>query len=502
MAHMITTGLMAIAVAGCAAGAGGINDRAEAKTGTINTATSISEADRKQGAEANPQLLQEFGGAYTGSQAAYVSRIGQNIAVQSGLSNARSDFTVTLLNSPVNNAFAIPGGYVYVTRQLMALMNDEAELAGVLGHEVGHVAARHSKKRQSAATRNSILGILGAVLGGAIGDNGGILGSLGGLLQNNAMKAAQLATLGFSRSQELEADQLGVQYLRSAGYDPMALSTMLASLANQTNLDARVAGRDARSLPEWASTHPDPASRVRNAQTLASRAGRGGVRNADAFYAAVDGVLYGDDPEQGVVEGNEFLHPDLRLKFAIPSGYAMQNGATAVSISGSGGQGQFSTLPYNGNRDAYIASVLKEVGGNIALTPGATQRTTVNGIPAFYATARANGDSGQVDVTVFAYEFAPDRAYHFVTLAPAGKGEIFNSMYSSLRRLSANEAAAIKPRRVDVVTVGRNDTMTSLSGRMAYSNNQTERFQVLNRLSSSSRLSAGQKVKLVVYATR
>ena len=129
-------------------------------------ATNISPAERKQGDEAHPQLLAEFGGPYSGPQAAYVNRVGKNIALQSGLSNARSDFTVTLLNSPVNNAFAIPGGYVYVTRQLMALMNDEAELAGVLGHEVGHVAAQHSKKRQSAATRNTILGVLGAVLGG------------------------------------------------------------------------------------------------------------------------------------------------------------------------------------------------------------------------------------------------------------------------------------------------------------------------------------------------
>lgn len=121
------------------------------------TAQAISSADRKQGAEAHPQLLQEFGGAMTGPQAAYVETVGKNIAVQSGLSNARGDFTVTLLNSPVNNAFAIPGGYVYVTRQLAALMNNEAELAGVLGHEVGHVAARHAAKRQSTATRNSLL---------------------------------------------------------------------------------------------------------------------------------------------------------------------------------------------------------------------------------------------------------------------------------------------------------------------------------------------------------
>jgi predicted Zn-dependent protease len=480
-----------------------VTGAADAQLKAIKTATSISPSERKQGTDAHPQLVAEFGGAYNGPQAAYVNRIGQNIAVQSGLSRSPSDFTVTLLNSPVNNAFAIPGGYVYVTRQLMALMNDEAELAGVLGHEVGHVAAQHSKKRQSAATRNQILGVLGAVLGGAIGDNGGLLGGLGGLLQNNSMQVAQMATLGFSRAQELQADQLGVQYLRSAGYDPLALSTMLTSLANQTTLDARLSGGDARSLPEWASTHPDPASRVRNAQSLASRAGgSGGTRNAEAFLNSVDGVLYGDDPAQGVVEGQEFLHPDLRLKFAVPSGYGMQNGATAVSISGNGGQAQFTTGAYSGDMNAYIAAAFKAVAGNAALSPGSIQRTTVSGIPAYYSTARVNSQSGQVDVTVFAYEFSRSSAFHFVTLTKAGDSGVFNSMFNSVRRLSTAEAAAIKPRRIDVVTVGRGDTIATLARRMAYSNYQAERFQVLNRLTASSRLTPGQKVKIVVYASR
>ena len=503
MGRLTTVTAIAAVLAGCAAAGGGMNGTADARTKPIQTATGISPAERKQGDEAHPQLLQEFGGVYNGSQASYVNRVGQNIAVQSGLSRSPSDFTVTLLNSPVNNAFAIPGGYVYVTRQLMALMNDEAELAGVLGHEVGHVAAQHSKKRQSAATRNSILGVLGAVLGSAIGDNGGLLGGLGGLLQNNAMRVAQLATLGFSRSQELEADQLGVQYLRGAGYDPMALSTMLASLANQTSLDARLSGGNARSLPEWASTHPDPASRVRNAQSLANRAGGvGSMRNADTFLASVDGVLYGDDPAQGVVEGRSFLHPDLRLRFTVPNGYAMQNGTDAVSISGNGGQGQFSTGPYNGDMNAYISSVFRAVAGNTSISPGTVQRTTVNGIPAFYSTARVNSQSGQVDVTVFAYEFSRSQAFHFVTLTQAGRSSVFNSMFNSVRRLSASEAAAIRPRRVDVVTVSRGDTVASLARRMAYSDYQTERFQVLNRLTASSRLTPGQKVKIVVYANR
>lgn len=501
MGRLTTATAIAAILAGCAAaGGGGMNGAADARTKPVKTATSISPAERKQGDEAHPQLLQEFGGAYSGPQAAYVNRVGQNIAVQSGLSRSPSDFTVTLLNSPVNNAFAIPGGYVYVTRQLMALMNDEAELAGVLGHEVGHVAAQHSKKRQSAATRNTILGVLGAVLGGAIGDNGGLLGGLGGLLQDNSMRVAQLATLGFSRSQELEADQLGVQYLRSASYDPMALSTMLASLANQTSLDARLAGGNARSLPEWASTHPDPASRVRNAQSLANRAGvGGGMRNAETFLASVDGVLYGDDPAQGVIEGRNFLHPDLRLRFTVPSGYAMQNGTAAVSISGNGGQGQFSTGPYSGDMNAYISSVFRAIAGDTSISPSSIQRTTVNAIPAYYSTARVNSQSGQVDVTVFAYEFSRSQAFHFVTLTQAGRSSVFNSMFNSVQRLSASQAAAIRPRRVDVVTVGRSDTVATLARRMAYSDYQTERFQVLNRLTSSSRLTPGQKVKIVVY---
>src|SRR3712207_813164 len=128
------------------------------------------------------------------------------------------------------NAFAVPGGYVYITRQLLGLMNDEAELASVLGHEVGHIAARHSEQRQSAATRNSILGVLGALLGNVIGNN-----AIGNVLQQNALKVAQAATLSFSRTQEFQADDLGIRYITAAGYDPSASPSLLASLGAATN---------------------------------------------------------------------------------------------------------------------------------------------------------------------------------------------------------------------------------------------------------------------------
>ena len=358
-------------------------------------------------------MLQEFGGAYTGPQSAYVVRIGQDIAVQSGLGDARSDFTVTLLNSPVNNAFAIPGGYVYLTRQLMALMNDEAEMAGVLGHEVGHVAARHSEKRQKAAQRNSILGVLGQ-LGAAVLLGDSALGKLG---QEVFGTGSQLLTLKYSRKQEYEADDLGINYLASAGYTPDALSTMLESLAAQSAIDARVAGRDARGVPEWASTHPNPVQRVSRAAKNAGKLGiTGGKRSREAFLQNLDGILYGDDPKQGVIEGNSFLHPDLKLKFSVPSGFAMQNGTRAVTINGSAGQGQFATGAYNGNMTTYIASAFKALSGDGQdISYGDIQRTIVNGLPAAYAIGRVNSSSGQVDVTIFAYEFSKNSAFHFAT---------------------------------------------------------------------------------------
>ena len=482
-----------VACTGSGAGAGAVGS-----AGTqAGEARSISAEEKRQGAEAHPQLLEEFGGAYQGSQVAYVTGVGQNIAVQSGLGNARSDFTVTLLNSPVNNAFAIPGGYVYLTRQLMALMNDEAEMAGVLGHEVGHVAARHSEKRQKAATRNSILGVLGQIGSQVLlGDS-----SLGRIGQEIFGTGSQLLTLKYSRKQEYEADDLGIRYLASAGYDPQALSTMLYSLAAQSAIDARLAGRDARSAPEWSSTHPDPARRVSRAATVASKlTTSGGVRNRDQFLQNLDGILYGDDPKQGVIEGNSFLHPDLRLKFSIPSGFAMQNGARAVTITGSGGQGQFTTGAYNGNMATYIDAAFNRLAGEgKTLAHGAMERTTVNGLPATYAMARVESNNGPVDVTVFAYEVSKSSAYHFATIAPAGRTDVFTPMYRSLMRLSANEAAAIRPRKVDVVTVKSGDTISSLSSRMAYKDYQLDRFLVLNRLRATDGLRAGQKVKIVTY---
>ena len=455
----------------------------------------ISATERQQGTAATADIVAEYGGRYSGRQAQYVERVGRRIAVQSGLASDPSAFDVTLLNSSVDNAFAIPGGYVYVTRNLLALMNDEAELAAVLGHEVGHVAARHSVKRQNAATRNSILGALGQVLVGSIAGKSGV----GQLLNRGISTGTQLATLSFSRTQETQADDLGVSYLTRAGYDPAALSTMLEDLAAQNLLAQQISG-SGRAQPAWASTHPDPASRVRRAQLQAAQSGRGGgERNRDVFLSSIDGMLYGDDPSQGVIEGRNFIYPPGRIAFSVPQGFAISNGGSAVTISGSGAQAQFKSAQYDGDLRRYVTGVLAQLGGNAA-GEAPIQQTQVNGIPAAYTTVRAQSGQTAVDATVFAYVPVRDRAYHFLVLAPAGQGlGALEHLVGSFRITSGGDLAAARARYLRVVTVRPGDTQVSLAARMAFPGYRLERFRVLNRLASNATLRPGTKVKIVSY---
>ena len=446
----------------------------------------------------HPKLLEEFGGAETGPRASYVDGVGRRVASFSGVASGQYRFTV--LNSAVENAFATPGGYVYITRQLMALMYNEAELAFALGHEVGHVAGNHAQARESYSRRSSVLGVLGAILGSVVG------GGLGSAVAEMSQSRAQLATLSFSRNQEYQADTLGMRYMIGAGYDPVGASGVLAAITRATALEARAQGRDSRQTPEWASTHPLGQNRVQNALQAARQTGRlgTGLRNRDQFLSQLEGVYVDDDPAQGVIEGRTFTHPDLRIFFAVPQGYLMQNGTTEVSISGSAGKAQFSGGRYNGSLENYTSLVLQQLAGNqVRLMGGPVQRTNINGIPAAYTTARANTSSGAIDVSVFAYQWNPNTVYHFVMLTRGGTGVgPFVPMVQSIRRVTNAEAAAIRPRIINVVTVRPGDTVQSLASRMAYRSFQLDRFLSLNNLAANSRLVPGQRVKLVVFGNR
>jgi predicted Zn-dependent protease len=458
----------------------------------------LSQSDVRQAAEQHQSVLDEFGGEADPKLTAYVAGVGRRIASQTSVADAADSYHVTVLNSPVRNAFAVPGGYVYVTRDLVALMNNEDELAFVVGHEMGHVAARHGQKRQTGNT----LGTLGAVLAQVLTGSD--------LVGQVASQVSQGLVLGYSRSQENEADALGVRYIAAAGFDPFAAPRILSALGAAESLEATVAGRKQTQTPSWTRTHPLSEDRVRRTEALAAQARPAGPTPAslsspgrDRFLAAIDGMPFGDDPRQGIVDGREFRHPAQRFKFTAPQGYTIDNGASAVTISGSGGQAQFGTGRLSGGLDAYVDDVFRGLAGesNQIRLP-AVQSTTINGLTAVYATTRASTNGGQVDVSVIAYRWNAGTAYHFVTIVPAGGGlGPFRETIESLGPMSASEAAAVRGRVIRVVTVGRSDTARSLAARMAFPDHQLERFLVLNGLDADSALVPGQKVKLVVYGS-
>lgn len=452
----------------------------------------VAEAQRE-----HAQLVEEMGGAETGPRAAYVNSVGQRVAAYSGVANPGQTFRFTTLNSAVENAMAVPGGYVYITRQLMALMDDEAQLAFALAHEAGHIADNHHRQRRAVQSRNSVYQVLGAIFGSVLGSS-----AIGNLLS----QGAQLRTLSFSREQENRADTLGLRYIMAAGYDPAGGPGVLAALSRATALQARVQGRTNRQTPEWASTHPLSETRTRLTLQQAQQSGRlgTGMRNRDQFLAQLNGVFVDDDPAQGVIDGRLFTHPDLRIQFAVPTGYLMQNSTTDVTIAGSAGKAQFSGGRYNGDLNTYAYRVLQALMGERSqIQAPPPQRTTINGIPAAITMTRTQTQSGVMDVGVVAYQWDANTVYHFVTLTQGGAGlNPFASMINSLRRISASEAAAIRPRVIQVATVRAGETVQTLAARMAYPDFKLERFLSLNGLNTASRLTPGQKVKLVVHGTR
>ncbi len=202
-----------------------------------------------------------------------------------------------------------------------------------------------------------------------------------------------------------------------------------------------------------------------------------------------------------MIEGRAFIHPEYRLTFTAPQGFYMVNSTQAVSINGDSGQAQLTTAPFNGNLSSYVSGVFQQLGGeNTQLQPSSIQTTTVNGLPAAYGVARVSNGQQNIDVAVFAYEFSNSQAFHFVAITPAGQTAVFNPMFQSMRRITAAEAAKVIPRRIDVVTAQRGDTVSTLAARMAYTDAQEARFRVLNGLSSSEQIVPGQKYKIVVRA--
>ncbi|WP_340109217.1 M48 family metalloprotease [Pikeienuella sp. HZG-20] len=494
LARSLAALLAALAVAACAAPGGPPSDAPQ-------TVAARSAGDQRTGDQNHPKILAQFGGEVADRQLrAYVNRIGQRIAAETEQPNARWTFTV--LDSAVVNAFALPGGYVYVTRGLVALANDEAELAGVIGHEIGHVTAAHSSQRQQQAGLAQ-LGVLGAtLLGAAAGLTGDALGAVSQL----GSQLGQGYVASYSRTQEFEADRLGVRYLARAGYDPKAEADFLANLQAETELQARIAGGAYNpNRVDFFATHPATAERVRVAAGAASveAAGAEGSRNRDAFLAAIDGMVYGDSPAQGFVDGRRFSHPELRFTFTAPEGFRIQNSAAKVTIVGPQGAGIiFDGDSYaGGSMDAYIARIWAPAiarQGRVGALQN-LQRTRIGGLEAASALLPVQTNQGVKVLRMTAIRDG-DAVWRFLGVQPQGAarlGQEMDGAAASFAKLSAAEAARLKPKVITIHTVRAGETVEALAARTPFREQAAARFRVLNGLGPREEPRPGRKVKLV-----
>lgn len=482
--------LLGSAAMATAAGLGLTGCTANPATGRSSfTAFSDIGDDVQVGAREYPKLLEAFGGPYQNRRLqAYVDAILVRLVPHTEYPHL--PWQVTIANTPIVNAFALPGGKVTLTRGLLAMASSEAEVAGVLAHEVGHVTARHSAERQGAG----LLAQLGvAVLGAATGS---------AELANMAGQGAQVYLRGYSRDQEMEADMLGLRYMTRAGYDPDAMAGFLATLGEQSRLEARMAGRDPSEADAYniMATHPRSLDRVRQAMQLA-QAGRPPqpVVGRESFLSEINGMLFGEDPEQGLIldRGRRFAHPSLRFAFEAPDGFRLVNGKERVTARHPGGATAVLDLTRGGGDPG--AFVARWVG---PAAMGRPERITFNGLSAATVAARLSTASGPVRAQVVAVPAPqPDVMVRFLFMASDGQfnrfDEAFRRMTYSFRHLSAEEASSLRPLRLIVTRVEAADTVADLSARLPYGPFNDDWFRLLNDLSVRDGLTPGSLVKIV-----
>jgi predicted Zn-dependent protease len=419
----------------------------------------------------------------------YVNEIGQELARHSHRPNL--PWTFTIVDSPVINAFALPGGYVYITRGILAYLDDESELAGVLGHEIGHVTARHAAQAYTRQAEANIgLTILSIFVPGTrpFAD----LGASG----------LSVLFLRNGREAELEADRLGVEYGSGAGYDPAGVPRFLATLA-------RVDALSDRGMPNWLSTHPDPGARVTRAEPVAGKFASPDATkvNRDRYLDRIRGLEFGDSPKDGIVRGSEFLHPLLRIGVKFPDGWELTNGSTAV-LAQEPGTKHFMVL-----QEVEQAPLLRQGGRTIADTAVEAMRKagysvvdgsmqTINGNPAHVGVYRGTAkDVGKVMMRA-AHISVGRQMYVVAGFAPETEFDLvdrdFAPALQTFRQLSQQEASNIRPNRLDFYTVQQGDSWQSIAVRHGHSIVNAATLAIMNDHEVSAQPQPGDRIKIIV----
>ncbi len=444
-----------------------------------------AEQEESVGISEHQKVRATYGDFIQGPIADYVNRIGQKVAANTERSDVQYKFHV--IDSPIVNAFAVPGGYIYVSRGLVALANNEAELAGVIAHEIGHITGRHAAARMS---QGALVGLGAAILSAATGS--GALGQV-------ANVGSDLYIKSYSRGQESEADDLGVRYLSRAGYDPKAMSSFLSSLDAQTKLDLKIAGKSEGDGFNYFSTHPVTADRVQHAAALAANyQGGANALNRNEFMAAVNGLTYGDSEAQGFVRGDQFYHPKMGFTFTIPNGFTvLNNPSELIATSKDGSLLILDSGRDDQNRDPLAYLTQGWMKNNQA--QGA-ESVTINGMRAATAAFAGTANGKAVIIRVVAIEWRPGQFFRFQMAIPQSAGtdvvENLKRTTYSFRAMNDSEKAGIKPLRVRTFTASAGDSVSNAASRMAFGSYREERFRVLNGLTSNA-LTPGQIYKVV-----
>ena len=447
----------------------------------------MSEAQEIElGKQMDVQVRQEMGVYEDAELQRYVETIGVRLARSSERPNLPWHFAV--VDEPAINAFALPGGYIYLTRGILPFLDDEAELAGVLGHEIGHVTARHSAQQYTKATSAGIgVTLLSIFVPEARPFQGLTETALGVLF------------LKYGRDDELQADALGVKYTSATGWNPAGVAGMLRTLAR---LDEANGSRE--GVPNWLSTHPAPADRVEKVMALVQQSpgtvGTSGTVDETGFLRQVDGLVYGDSPSDGIVRGNAFLHPELRLSITFPDKWEIRNSPTQV-LAKAPDRENYMLLQLVPNASGSIEQIARGTMANAGFQELNGERSRVNGLDAYVGMYQGQMQGLGNTVTLAAHIVHDRNVYLFAGLAPANQFEAVQRPMAqsirSFRELSREEAENIRPNRVDLYTVRQGDTWQSIAERTG-GVIRPATLAIMNNSEPNRQPRAGERIKIVV----
>jgi len=447
----------------------------------------MSEAQEiSAGQEADAQVKKEMGLYSDGNLQEYVSNIGLKLAHLSERPNLPWHYAV--VDVPAINAFALPGGYIYITRGILPFLNDEAQLAGVLGHETGHVTARHAAQQYTRA----VGGTIGLVALGVFVPGARPFGQL-------AEQGLGVLFLKYGRGDELQADQLGARYAARANWDPGGVPEMLMTLGR---LDEASGQR--RGVPNWLETHPDPLARVKEIQPAVEQLAAGRtdlVRNRDAMLRAVDGMIYGDNPDQGVVRGTSFIHPPLRFRIDFPNGWDVQNSSEQVMAKASGADVYMLLEQVEMPRGNGVENIARAQMENAGFRIVSGSRDRVNGLDAYIGLYQGSLE-GLGNVRMRAAHIVHNGNIYLVAgfAAPNIFDPLDSAMLMSIRSfkpLTADEAAAVRPNRIDIYVVREGDSWQSIADRSG-GVIKPATLAVMNGAEPNSQPMVGSRIKIVV----